>query len=157
MPLALLLKRSFSAFDKGADQLNNWNQLVLLEQLLIGRARSAFLVHWFGPHLPLHGFNLRVVISNSEELKRRYQALRSSGSEETAGPNLFEPLAGMIGTLAGMAFSPSAGLGLSFVALKYVKKWYTTALAIFNLVTFGALVPMLGLVVGEGVGFPAAT
>src|SRR5438132_9148564 len=108
MPLALLLQKTIKAFSTGIQQLDNWNQLVQLERLLIGRARSAFLVHWFGTPLQLHGAHLRVVISNIAALQSRYQAIRAANSQ-AGGPNLLKPLAGMSGALAGMLLSPIAG------------------------------------------------
>jgi hypothetical protein len=150
MPLALLLQKTIKALSTGVKQLDNWNQLVQLEQLLIGRARSAFLVHWFGTPLPLHGAHLRVVISNIAALQSRYQAIRAANSQ-AGGPNLLKPLAGMSGSLAGMLLSPIAGIGVSIGAIKYgwhqkKKNWLVIILASVNLITFGALIPIVGVI-----------
>jgi hypothetical protein len=110
MPIALLLQATFKSLDKGTRLLEHWNQLVEIEILLIGRARSAFLIHWFGRSLPLEGSSLRIAIQNLGALRQRYQDVRSAPPALSSGPNLLEPLAGLGGTLIGILASPTGVL-----------------------------------------------
>src|SRR6266508_4923033 len=98
MPLALLLDRAVAALRRGADRLAPWNQIVALEELLLDRARGAFLVNWFGTRLPLNGSSLRGAIANLDELRVRYQRVRAASAPAAEGINLTEPLAGWIGS-----------------------------------------------------------
>src|SRR5579871_1402666 len=110
MPFALLLHHTFHVLQKGAKALEPWNQLVVLEQILTDRARSAFLVHWFGPGLPLYGLSLRIAIDNLKELQLRYQAVVAATTPDASGLNLTEPLAGIGGAAVGMLISPTGFL-----------------------------------------------
>jgi hypothetical protein len=105
MPIALLLEETILAFAFGGNKLSPWVHLVAMEEKLIDRARSAFLVKWFGRALPLRGFYLKVAIENLEALRDRYLAAAESVEPEVSGLNLTEPLAGALGQIAGMAFS----------------------------------------------------
>ncbi len=146
MPIALLLANIAGEFAKGVKSINSWDRLVALETTLVARARSAFLVHWFGPHLPLAGSALRVHIENLEALKARYHAATARGGG--AGSNLMEPLAGMAGTLFGSLSAPINSMVFYAVADRYMQKWYVTLLAALNVLTFGVLGSLIGLVVG---------
>jgi hypothetical protein len=107
MPIALLLQETFQELGRGARTLEPWNQLVTLEARLIGRARSAFLVTWFGTRLPLEGTALRIAIANLDALRQRFQDVRAAAPALSSGPNLLEPLAGLGGTLVGILASPT--------------------------------------------------
>ncbi len=148
MPLALLLQKTFTSLSKGVDGLNDWNRLLQLEELLIERARSAFLVGWFGPGLPLIGLSLRVVIVNEAALKRRYQAVQGAGAAAPTGLNLTEPLAGLTGSLAGALLSPMSALALSVTVASVLPRWYTSLLAALSTITFGLLIPAVAGIVG---------
>jgi hypothetical protein len=111
MPIALLLYEATAAFRFGARVLTPWNHLVQVEEVLIDRARSAFLYKWFGSGLPLHGFHLRVAIVNIAELRKRYAQVKAESRQRAEGPNLTEPLFGMAGVAAGMILTPGVALG----------------------------------------------
>ena len=53
MPIFLLLAETTWTWQFAAKQLEPWVHMVAVEEVLIERARSAFLVHWFGMRLPL--------------------------------------------------------------------------------------------------------
>ncbi len=110
MPLSLLLQETVYTFRWGAHHLEPWVNFVRTEELLIDRARSAFLVHWFGSGLPLQGFFVKIVLQNLKELRTRYYQVLNSVAPSPWGPNLTEPLAGLIGEIAGMVFSPTTVL-----------------------------------------------
>lgn len=141
MPLALLLQKTFNDLSKGIDALSTWIRLVQLDEILLERARSAFLVHWFGSSIPLHGPSLQVVIANIEDLHKRYQALRSLSAEEPSGLNLTEPVAGMGGAFIGMLLSPTGILALSIIALKYIHKWYLVLLGVLGVIVSSVILP----------------
>src|SRR5579859_7961176 len=126
MPIALLLQEMTAAFGYGARVLEPWNHLVLVEELLIDRARSAFLFKWFGTGLPLHGFHVRVAIANIEELRRRYEEVRQAVRPPAQGPNLTEPLFGMAGVAAGMILTPGVALGSAIGVVRSLQ-WHATS------------------------------
>ncbi|MFI1169994.1 hypothetical protein [Streptomyces melanogenes] len=107
MPLALLLQQTLGTFKGGASALRLWTEIVALEGTVVERARGAFLAHWFGPRLPLHGGSVRASIGNLGELAARVREVRKGTGPSAAGPSLAEPLAGFAGTLAGMLLSPA--------------------------------------------------
>src|SRR5258708_794059 len=123
MPIGLLLQETVFTFRWGAFHLEPWSHLVRTEELLIDRARSAFLVHWFGPDLPLNGFYVAVVIDNLRELRERYFAVASALAPEPAGPNLLTPLSGLVGEIAGIALSPTGVLLAVAVILRNAPYW----------------------------------
>ncbi|MCA1568381.1 MAG: hypothetical protein LC803_22585 [Acidobacteria bacterium] len=149
MPLALLLQELREKFLRGAKEggfhLNDWDRLVELEALLVARAQSAFLIQWFGPHLPLHGFHVRVAIDNFDALRARYQQITSSTVQAREGPNLTEPLAGMVGTLFGSLSTPITSLFLYQNIRRLMPTWYTGLAAALNAITFGLLGSFIGL------------
>src|SRR5215831_6834318 len=105
MPIFLLLAETTWTWQFAAKQLEPWVHMVAVEEVLIERARSAFLVHWFGMRLPLKGLNVKVFIENLQELSDRYLVASKSAKGEVTGLNLTEPLAGIIGQAAGMLVS----------------------------------------------------
>ncbi|HEX8150644.1 MAG TPA: hypothetical protein VF591_25895 [Pyrinomonadaceae bacterium] len=127
MPLALLLHEATAAFRFGARSLGPWNHLVQVEEMLIDRARSAFLFKWFGLGLPLHGFHVRVAIANIAELRKRYAEVKAQVRQRAEGPNLTEPIFGMAGVAAGMILTPGVALGSTLAvvrSLDWNMKWY---------------------------------
>jgi hypothetical protein len=106
MPLALLLKNLAGTLATAAKTLTPWIEIVALESIVVERARSAFLVHWFGFRLPFTGLNLRAVIVNTAELDQRFRTAQRSVPVSEGSPNLTAPLLGFAGTIAGMALSP---------------------------------------------------
>lgn len=149
MPLALLLQELREKFRRGAKEggfhLNDWDRLVELEALLVARAQSAFLIQWFGSHLPLHGFHVRVAIDNIDALRARYQQITSSTVQAREGPNLTEPLAGMVGTLFGSLSTPVTSLFLYQNIRRLVPTWYTGLAAALNTITLGLLGSFIGV------------
>ncbi len=157
MPLALMIQDFLRKMDHELKKLDRWNQLVQWEAVLVGRARGAFLTHWFGIHLPIEGHNPRIWIVNIEELKQRRDAVRRTDSLRE-GPNLLEPLAGMAGLLAGEMLSPlnAALLGIHYA--RSSRTWWSIILAGINVVVGGMLGAVLAVVLGAGViaALPAA-
>jgi hypothetical protein len=124
----------------GLTRLAPFNRLVALEETLIGRARSAFLVHWFGTRIPFEGLAVLSFIINIDHLRRRYQAVRAAASPEDRGLNLTEPLMGLVGAAAGILLSPGGVLTLA-AAVRRIPGWLRGLL-------FGlgwAVVPAIGL------------
>lgn len=105
MPLALLLQSAVTTLERASRALLPWIALVQTEQILVERARSAFLVHWWGPNLPLNGSSIRVAFSNLGALQDRYREVTAAGN--SGQPNLTEPLAGLAGEFAGIVLSPT--------------------------------------------------
>lgn len=121
MPISLLLTPVATAFWRGVRGtpgvlgLEHWVELVRLEEVLIGRARGAFMVRWFGTRFPLQGSHLRGYFVNLDALRERFLAAQRSVVPETRGLNLLEPVAGLGGIALGVLLSPTslllAGLG----------------------------------------------
>ena len=132
MPIALLLQESVLTIRFGAQQLTPWAHLAQIEELLIDRARGAFLVRWFGTHLPTHGLYLRVFIENLESFRARYLEAVASAKGEITGPNLTEPLAGAAGTIAGLIASPTGMVLLVAVSVRKMKSWVGTLLIVLT-------------------------
>jgi hypothetical protein len=119
MPIALLLGDTFKPLMKGLARLNPWVRMVALEETLIDRARSAFLVHWFGHELPLDGRRLRIHIVNLDHLRRRYLAVKKAHDKKRE-ENLAEPLGGIAGSLVGLWLSPTGILSFLVVKLRKI-------------------------------------
>jgi len=146
MPIALLLQETVYTFRWGAYHLEPWSHLVQTEETLIDRARSAFLVRWFGAQLPLNGSFLNVVIDNLKQLRDHYFAVTQAVSPEPTGPNLTEPLAGLVGEIAGIALSPTGIILALTVIVRNIPYWLQAlllglgvALAWLPLALFGGL------------------
>ncbi|WP_163993077.1 hypothetical protein [Pyxidicoccus caerfyrddinensis] len=139
---------------RGLTRLGPFNRLVSLEETLIGRARSAFLVHWFGTGLPTEGLALRVSIANIDHLRRRYQAVLAATPSGGRGLNLTEPLLGLVGTVAGVVLSPAGIFSVTMLALRSMRTWLRIllgALAGVVVPAFGAVIGVLLLPAGLGV------
>jgi hypothetical protein len=153
MPLSLVLHATFTTWHREMRRLNDWNQLVDLEEQLLERARGAFMARWFGTALPLYMGDLRIVIANIDELRTRYQELRrqAGGGTNASELNLTEPLAGITGMLAGSLLSPTSSMVLMSVIDEQMSKWYVTLAAALNALTFGALGTLVAGVAGPAV------
>lgn len=115
MPIALMLQASTRALLSGSARVSAWNELVELEALLVARARSAFLVRWFGTSLPLAGSKLRIAIDNLPALRARYQALEAATrTPEVEGLDVVQPLAGVFGSFLGSFINPLVLLTVLF-------------------------------------------
>ncbi len=104
MPIAVLPELTRTLYATGR-VLSPWNQLVALEEQLLRRARSAFIVRWFGTSVPEDRLSVSIVIVNIDALKERYRQAKQSVQAGPSGPNLLGPLAGIAGLLVGMAAS----------------------------------------------------
>jgi hypothetical protein len=153
MPLALLLQDVMQTFQRGLDDggfyLNYWDRLVALESLLVARAQSAFLVQWFGPRVALQGFHLRIAIENLAALRARYQQVVGTGVQAQSGPNLTEPLAGMVGILFGSLSTPINSLFLYERVARIMPRWYTSMAAALNTLSFGVLGTVIAVLAGS--------
>jgi hypothetical protein len=121
VPIALLLEESSLLVRFGAKQLSPWVQLVAIEEVLIDRARSAFLVRWFGTRLPLRGSYLAIAIDNLVALRNRYLLAVASAKGEETGLNLTEPLASLGGEVVGFLSSPHGALLLGVALVRRAK------------------------------------
>jgi hypothetical protein len=147
MPLALLLQGMIKTIAKGAKKLAPWAAMAYLEELLIDRARGAFLVHWFGTGLPLEGLQIRMAIANLDELRMRFnEALAERNRRLTAtGPNLLDPLAGLAGTVAGILVSPTGQLMLMIALERHLTGLGQSLAHMLNWLSGGLLGAGLGL------------
>lgn len=109
MPIFLLPEMAATLL-KLSSRLTNWDRLARIEEQLLRRARSAFLVHWFGTGIPSNNLNLLIHIDNIEELRERYRIVDRSRQRHDSRLNLFAPLAGMVGVVAGLVFNPTGGV-----------------------------------------------
>jgi len=119
MPVALLLQKMIDALKASAGALSPWTEIVPLEATIVERARSAFLMHWFGRRLPMDGLSLRAHIVNIAALDRQFLAAQRSVPTSQGGPNLTEPLLGFAGTLAGMAMTPAGAIAGASLLLRF--------------------------------------
>jgi hypothetical protein len=155
MPIFLLLAETTWTWQFAAKQLESWVHMVTVEEVLIDRARSAFLVHWFGMHLPLKGLGLKVYIENLQELSDRYLVASKSAKGEVTGLNLTEPLAGIAGQVAGTIVSPIGILLRIETGLRKSATWVQVLAGVLLTLT-GALFAWSGEISGVvlGVGLP---
>lgn len=159
MPLILLLQDTLGKFSRdvscvgeldlfrGVNCLTEWNKLIALEETLLLRARGIFMTRWFGPHLPMHGGDVRIAIANLDALTARYLELRRQLLREHRGASLTGPIAGMAGTLAGAFVAPGLpSLLLTAMIAEIFPNWMTNLAGALNTMTFGFLLPALLLV-----------
>ncbi|MCI0690347.1 MAG: hypothetical protein L0Y54_24375, partial [Sporichthyaceae bacterium] len=138
MPLALLLQETFRPLIARTPRLAPWADVGDRIALVGQRMRTAYLVSWFGPRVPTNGNALRVSLVNLRELLAKAAGVRrlqpaTPVDEGMAG----ETVSGVVGTLAGMTFSPFAQIAISISYLTSgAKRWY---LAVVNLATVGIL------------------
>ncbi|MBZ4373786.1 hypothetical protein [Corallococcus sp. AS-1-6] len=135
---------------RGLTRLDPFNRLVALEETLIARARSAFLVHWFGTGLPTSGLALRVSIANIDSLRRRYQAVLSATRPDDRGLNLTEPLLGLVGNLAGSLLSPAGVVSLTVLARRLIPTWVRVLLFIFGWSIIPGIAAAVGVLLAPG-------
>lgn len=155
MPVALLLQQDFQRLARAARPLDHWREVLVLEALVIDRARGAFLSTWFGATLPRSGDAVSIGIGNIAALGEQFRRARAQSIGGDTGANLAEPLAGMAGMAAGILFSPSG----SILALYGLLRTATGTLpwVLFNLLfntgdVGGALsLAFAGVVMGVGV------
>jgi hypothetical protein len=143
MPIALLLEETTLAFRFGAKKLDPWSHLVAVEELLIDRARSAFLVRWFGSGIPLRGSYLRIAVDNLVALRNQYLLAKASVEAELSGPNLTEPLAGLAGELVGVFLADGWVFAL-VAAMRKTSGWLAFVAKV--------LLAYVGVVLGIGTG-----
>lgn len=153
MPVALLLKNVLTTLRTAGTALAPWNDIVPLETTVVARARGAFLVHWFGSRLPLDGLTVRMYVTNTDALARRFDLANRSVPSSPGGPNLFGPILGFAGQLAGVMLSPAGAIagvyallhnmGFSLKTIMIALGW----LAIPALLTAGMIVAPAGTTV----------
>lgn len=110
MPIALLLQGALLPLAGARPVLDRWQAMLRLEALLVARARSAFVVQWFGPRMTHNAGRLLVSIENIEALTQQYRQARAASLAGATGPNLAEPLAGLAGMGVGVFISPSGAV-----------------------------------------------
>lgn len=108
MPIFLLPDLA-AALLKLSGRLADWGRLAPIEEQLLRRARSAFLVRWFGTGIPERNLNLLIHIDNMREFSDRYQLAERSRQRNNDRLNLLGPLAGLVGVTAGIIFNPTGG------------------------------------------------
>ncbi|GGS77878.1 hypothetical protein GCM10010156_40850 [Planobispora rosea] len=149
MPLALLLQARLGVVVRGVRALPAWARAFDTLALVWHRRRSEWLVRWFGVGLPVEGAALRAVPVNRAELGA---ALRTAGGREAGGgPNLYEPLAGLTGTLTGLLAAPTTGLALALLVNRLIPEWWAQLASGLTWITLGLPVTLsLGVIGGGG-------
>lgn len=148
MPLVLFLQETFGKWQRFVTKLEGWNELVILEQTLLDRARGVFMTKWFGAGLPMHGNALRVFIANFAELEARYELLRLGMLKQRSGLNLTEPLMGMTGMVVGMMAAPLPSIMLLAMWDELSENVGVTIAAALNTLSYGVIPPILVLALG---------
>lgn len=152
MPIALLLEDMMKTLRTGAAKLERWGTMALLEELLIDRARGAFMVHWFGTGIPITGLHIRIAIANLAELRARFSDVLAERNRRTTagGINLLEPLSGLTGMVLGMSFVPTSMLLLSVAMYQHIKEWFETLSSMITWLSGGLLAPILSIGTAPG-------
>lgn len=148
MPIALLLQPTFATYKQGSTLLYPWLALVRTEELLIARARSAFLVHWFGDRLPVRDNHLQVSIANLGALRQRWESVTRQQPDPGRGINLLEPMAGLSGTLVGVILSPSGAILGVHAIVRLLVTGVTEAGGVLAGLIGGPLVTAVGGIIG---------
>lgn len=148
MPLVLFLKDTFGKWQRDVNKLQGWNQLIVLEQTLLDRARGIFMAKWFGAGLPMHGNALRVFIANFDELAARYEELRVQAMKQRSGMNVTEPLMGMTGMVVGMIAAPLPSILVLAMWDELSEGVAAPILGVLDTITYGVIPPVLVLVFG---------
>ena len=151
MPLALLLQGLIKTIAQGAKRLAPWAVMAEMEELLIDRARGAFIVHWFGTAVPLEGLHLRIAIANLDELRSRFNEVLAEYNRRRIpnGLNLIEPLAGMTGAIVGTLLTPTGQLMIMVAIQNQINTWWQSILLMLNWISGG--VPSSGILLAVGV------
>lgn len=157
MPLALFPELTLMLRRIGKT-LAPWCRLVRIEELLIRRAESAYLTHWFGRRVPEKQLNLHIAIRNIAELRDQYQAAKRSQPGPIPELSLLGPLAGIGGLLVGMALSPT---GLIMIASQMKRiaaalsdlPWYEKVALVLGGI-LALIVPGLAPALAVGIGLP---
>jgi hypothetical protein len=145
MPIALLLNTIVAPLQREFALLRPWATLALQEELILDRARGAFLTAWFGRGLPLSGGGIQIAIDNMRALIVRYnEVLAQSREIAGSGRNLTEPLAGVAGGLIGAVLSPPVAFALG-VGLHTLPGWVRALMIAYAVLALGLPV-LLGLV-----------
>jgi hypothetical protein len=137
VPIALLPELT-AALSRAARALHPWSRLAEIDERLLRRAKSAFLVHWFGTGVPEKQLSLHVAIGNMAALQERYLLVKRSMPGAPPELNLLGPLSGIAGLLVGFALSPT---GLILVATQIDE--ITTALGLGGGAGTGVLAMLL--------------
>ncbi|GIH79212.1 hypothetical protein Plo01_56410 [Planobispora longispora] len=148
MPLALLLQARLGVVVRGVRALPAWARVFDTLALVWHRRRSEWLVRWFGVRLPVEGVALRIVPVNRAELCAALRSVRGGGNG--GGPNLYEPLAGLSGTLAGVLAAPATGLALALLVNRLVPEWWAQLATGLTWITLGLPVTLSLGVIGAG-------
>ena len=158
MPLSLLLQDVANALRRGLEQgdfrlADAWARVVFLETQLVARARFAFLIHWFGPGLPLHDLKVRVAIRNLDALLERYRVVVQEMNAGERRRNFLEPAAGLAATLFGSLSSPITSIFLYERLHRLKQRWFTGVGAALNVLTLGTLGSFIALFAAGGAAF----
>ena len=131
MPISLVLaelaKRRLMWTPIWAD----WSRVLELQELVLRRARGAFLHQWFGTGLQMAGPALLVAILNLDALRSQFLYASSQAHDSL---NLMEPVMGMAGSLVGSILGMLAGAFLP---------WFPAGVMIF-LGVLGGLIAVGG-------------
>ena len=146
MPLALLLRNMNGILSKAGSALAPWTQIVPLESTIVERARSAFLVHWFGPRVPVDGLSLKAIIVNIDQLAAQRQLAERSMPQTATGPNLLEPIMSFAGMAAGVLISPMGAVAGVITMLRVADISVKTVLGAIAWI-LGAIAIVFGMVV----------
>ena len=151
MPLLLFPEISF-AFWRSGRVLAPWSRLVGIEQTLLRRVESAYLVWWFGRRVPERRLALHIAIRNIAALRERFELAKRSRPDPVSDINLLGPVSGIAGMLVGAAMSPT---GLILIVSQFKRFTLSGSLFLKILQVVGLVLlalPVTGLAVGLGVG-----
>lgn len=157
MPI-LLLPELAAGLRKLGTQLGGWPRLTEIEELLLRRARGAFLVRWFGRGVPERQLSLLIVIANIDALRERYALVKQSMPGPLPPMTLLRPLAGMAGFATGLFFSLSG----VFLFAPHIRRmfeiltdsWWREPATLFYSVVLNWIMPLLNPVLVVGLGVP---
>lgn len=99
MPLALVIGDAVRPLDQVALALRGLGRWAEAERVILERARSLYLLRWFGNALPLSGRALRVRLANADAIAEQLQRMRT-------GPRPLAPAMGAAGIVTGFLANP---------------------------------------------------
>ncbi|MEU0431188.1 hypothetical protein ABZ153_05990 [Streptomyces sp. NPDC006290] len=153
MPVIMLLRGLTRSLCATVRTLTPWLEIVDHESVVVGRARAAFLVHWWGFETPLARLNLSGYIVNIGQMEEQFAAAQRSVPVSQGGPNATGSLLGFAGKIVGMALDPLYAMAGIHLLMRFTDfSWKTLVLAVvWRLAPFALAVGMVVAPVGTAV------
>jgi hypothetical protein len=151
MPFALLLTTGLRPLVAAGPALGGLGRLATADREVLSRARSLYLLRWFGRGLTVRDERLAVGLDEATRvgLAQRLRAVRSS-------PNLLVPLAGVAGTIAGFAASPFVAIALLIGIGTGIGGWRGTFFGAMSIVGYLGDLGLVALLVVAAIFVPYA-